>query len=155
MIALDVLYPNIHHMYLVEMYISTLIPKNLVEMYIKTVIPKNIYVTHRAPQSVFIIRTSFVVQTIALNKLYPNIHHIQPVLMYIETAIPKNIPAALCRHNPAPHTMRGAPCPQTPIPARRTHFIDAFIAELNKSLTTWPPATVAPTAPVRIPPPPP
>ena len=46
MIALDVLYPNIHHMYLVKMYIET-------------VIPKNVYVTHRAPHCINASTISF------------------------------------------------------------------------------------------------
>jgi len=99
-IALNKLYPNIHHVQPVLMYIETAIPKNIPAALCRHHPP---YTASRPTQSVFIIKTSFVVQTIALNKLYPNIHHIQPVLMYIETAIPKNIPAALCRHHP-PYT---------------------------------------------------
>ena len=100
MIALDVLYPNIHHMYLVKMYIETVIPKNFPAALCRH---HPSYTASRPAQSVFIIKTSFVVQTIALNILYPNIHHMYLAMMYIETAIPKNIPATLCRHHP-PYT---------------------------------------------------
>ena len=81
-------------MYLAMMYIETAIPKNIPATLCRHHPP---YTASRPAQSVFIIKTSFVVQTIALHILYPNIHHMYLSMMYIETAIPKNIPAALCR----------------------------------------------------------
>ncbi len=48
MIALNVLYLKIHHMYLAKMYIETAIPKNV---YVD-------WVTHRAPHSIKASRIS-------------------------------------------------------------------------------------------------
>ena len=102
-IALIILYPNTHHMQPVLMYIETAIPKNHTAALCRHHLP---YTASRPAQSVFIIKTLFVVQTIALNILYPNIHYMYLAMMYIETAIPKNIPATLCRHHP-PYTASG------------------------------------------------
>ena len=87
MIALDVLYLKIYHMYLAKMYIETAIPKNVYVPVSRT----GHHTVSKPAQSVFIMKTSFVVQMIALDVLYPNIHHMYLVEMYIETIIPKNV----------------------------------------------------------------
>ena len=87
MIALDVLYLKIHHMYLAKMYFETAIPKTSMSSVSRT----GHHTVSKPAQSVFIIKTWFVVQMIALDVLYPYIHHMYLVEMYIETVIPKNV----------------------------------------------------------------
>ena len=72
-IALDVLYPNIHHMYLMIMNIATPIPKIVLDdPAVCRHDPPNM--VPQLAHSVFIIMTWLLVQSIALDVLYQNLY---------------------------------------------------------------------------------
>ena len=84
-------------MYLMIMNIATPIPKNVLDdPALCRHDPPNM--VPKLAHSFVIIKTWLLVQSIALDVLYQNIHHIYKAIVQIATAIPKNVldDPALC-----------------------------------------------------------